>query len=825
MKNLYVLQTLLVVLLSSVFSTWTYGQFAEPLVVNVRNTGSSFSDQFAASMDYTYLTVVHVNPSLGFSNLAQGASPNTLIVTFTPYVGVTGTTDLVISYYTLTAPMHPVTRAYRFIISDEIVITAPDDFVVDKGSSNIALDVLSNDSITSGQLLLKSISVSNAGVAEINGTGDTILFTPESDFEGDTWLQYIACDTSGNCGEGTIHILVRDSAILDHLVFEKFLLNTESLQLLAPFDGFDIEVLPSNGTLVPSGDFSWTYTPDDDYTGKDTFKISLDSSISRTYEITVYQKAFNVHARNDRFYVRPGLSVNFNVLNNDLLDYEVSSYTLPTRGSIIEVSNGVYTYTPNTGYRGIDKFTYKTCFQDTVYCETATVLIHVTDLEPDNVFSYNLQTSVDLPLAIDYPIEFTDFTYIISENPSHGELIFHQGLQEVNLPCDTIEAYNMLTYQPASGYSGTDHFEYYYCIDPSNLCYLVKVDINVVPEPESETCPCVIGCVWPGDADKDGRVDMSDLLTLGNSLGEAGPPRDYDVPSTWFGQHPNEWTIENSGVEYVDANGDGTITSGDVDLISEYYFKAHDIVAKDVQQKLPFQFSIIPVQYSLDSGDVVILDVAFGNGNYPVLDLKGAKFSVNLPPAMVDSASVDVQFHQDSWLAEGSPFISLGKVPWDGRIDAGFARAQGNGASGFGVIATIVFIIEDDLEGFKTGNGKIRIPVTISGGGAMDNAGNIYDVDGDEFILEFDLNQSNSLQYKLVLYPNPARDLVDIYLNGKTEIEAIQIFDPQGRVIQSFESINSKHHSLDISMLPAGLYYVQVKHTAGLSTQLLSVIR
>ncbi len=164
-------------------------------------------------------------------------------------------------------------------------------------------------------------------------------------------------------------------------------------------------------------------------------------------------------------------------------------------------------------------------------------------------------------------------------------------------------------------------------------------------------------------------------------------------------------------------------------------------------------------------------------------------------------------------------------MPWDGRIDAGFARAQGNGASGFGVIATIVFIIEDDIEGFKTGNGKIRIPVTISGGSAMDNAGNLYDIDGDEFILEFDLNQSNSSQYKLVLYPNPARDLVDIFLNGKTEIETIQIYDPQGRAIQSFEGIDSKHHSLDISMLPAGLYYVQVKHTAGLSTQLLSVIR
>jgi hypothetical protein len=73
----------------------------------------------------------------------------------------------------------------------------------------------------------------------------------------------------------------------------------------------------------------------------------------------------------------------------------------------------------------------------------------------------------------------------------------------------------MLVYTPEANYTGTDHFEYYYCVQPSNLCYLVKVNMDVVEEPEEETCPCIVGCVWPGDGDVDGRVDMSDLLTLG----------------------------------------------------------------------------------------------------------------------------------------------------------------------------------------------------------------------------------------------------------------------------------------------------------------------
>ncbi len=785
MQNLYRLQTLLAVFFLSMLPSWTFGQFAEPLQVNVRNTGTSFIDQFAASTDYAYYIIDDVNPLIGLAEITPGSSANTLKVTFTPTPGAVGSTDLIVTYFTLTAPMHPVTRWYRFNVDDEVVLIGDDKYLVDMGAVDFPLEVLENDSVSNGQLLLSTVSVSNAGNAIINAQGDSILFSPNPDFKGDTWIQYIACDSSGNCGQGNVHILVRDPAEQDHLVFSKFLLNTETLEVLTPFEDFTVDIEPAHGTLTPSGTFGWIYSPNEGYTGSDSFKVGLLNLVSRKYVLEVYQKSTNIHARNDRFYVRPGLSVTLNVLYNDLLDYDVSSYTNPTKGILTEINNGIYTYTPNTGYRGVDKFTYTTCFQDSVYCETATVLIHVTDLEPDNQFSYELQTSKDVPLTFDYPIDYTDFSYIISVEPGHGDLIYYEGLQQINLPCDTIESFNMIVYEPDPGFTGTDHFEYYYCIVPSNLCYLVKVDMNVIEHPETENCPCTVGCVWPGDADQDGRVDMTDLLTLGNRLGDSGPVRDYNDPETWFGQHAEPWTAgsgDGDELQFIDANGDGTLTALDVDQISDYYYQTHDVVVRDVQQKLPYQFTIIPVQYSLDSGDVVILDVAIGNAAHPVLDLKGVKFSINIPPYMMDSSSVEVQFHQDSWLADGAPHISLGKVPWDGRIDAGFARAAGDGAPGFGVIATIVFIIEDDLEGFKANNGIIQIPVTLHAGIVMDDDGTLFEVEGDEFILAYDLYAANSNKYQLIVYPNPATDLVDIHINGKTAIESISVLDPQGRV-------------------------------------------
>jgi len=825
MKNLYHMQTVLVVIFSLLALPLSFAQLADPIQVNLKNSGSSFSDQFSASTDYASYIVFEENPQLGVADIIEGN--NTLNVMYTPNLGAIGSTDLIVTYYTLSAPMHPVTKWYRFTVSNEIVIAGNDQFVVDLGGIDVPLAVLANDSATGGTLFLSTVSVLNTGTATINATGDAILFTPAADFEGDTWIQYIACDSAGNCSQANAHVLVRDPNVQEQLTFQKYLLNREQLEIITPFEGFQIDDAPSNGALDSTNASTWVYTPDAGFIGKDTFQVGLAGLLTRQYIVTVYEKAVNVQTRDDKFYVRPGLSVSFNVLNNDLLDFDLVSHTNPTKGVLFEAGNGVFTYSPNYGYRGVDKFTYTTCFQDTVYCETATVYLHVTDLEPENIFTYNLQTTKDLPLTIDYPIAFTDFAYIISSTPQHGSFTSYDGVQTIQLPCDTIESYNMLVYEPEAGYTGPDHFEYYYCIQPSNLCYQVKVDMNVIEAPETESCPCVLDCVWPADADLDGRVDMTDLLTMGYRLGETGSVRDYSSPETWFGQHSDNWNFAGTGpgVQYLDANGDGAVTAADVELIDANYYRTHDVVVKDVQQKLPYQFSLIPVQFSVDSGDVVILDVALGNANLPVLDLKGTKFSVNINPAWIDSSSVNVNFLQDSWLSEGSPYISLGKVPWDGRIDGGYVKANGNGASGFGVIATIVFIIEDDLEGFKTDDDIIHIPVSLQSGAVMGLDGTIYDVEGDEVILTYNLSEARKDQYKLIVYPNPAQDLVDIHLNGKTSIESISIVDPQGRIIRSYADINDKHHQMDVSSLPVGLYYVQVNHTHGVMTQLLSVIR
>lgn len=808
-----------------------YAQLANPIEVSVRSANSAYVDQFSGAATYAYGIVKDVSNQFGVASITQGADSLTLTVNFVPGNGVLGTEDFIVTYFTLDAPMHPVTRWYRFTVSPEWIDTDDDRFIVDSGVVDLPLEVLLNDTASAGPLTLSTVSVSNDGAATISTSGDTILYTPDPAYTGDAWIQYIACDTTGQCAKGVVRLLVRNPNAQDDVTYRKFVLNTGKLPLLTPLEGFTVDNAPSHGILSQVGASAWVYAPDNDFVGLDTFRLTLLNLVNRTYIVRVYQKNVNTQAVNDKFYVRPGLSVTFNVLGNDLLDenpllrYDLKSHTQPTKGVLSNGGNGVYTYTPNSGFRGVDKFTYKTCYEDTVFCETATVFLHVTDLEPENVLSYSLQTSKNLPLVIDWPLVYTDFSYILSEQPSQGSLTYYPGVQTVSYPCDSLEGYNLLVYTPTEGFTGQDSFEYYFCIVASSICYRVKVYVDVIDPPATESCPCVVDCVWPGDADLDGRVDMNDLLQIGYRLGEAGIPRDYAEPDTWFGQHADAWPLSGSQTNYkfADANGDGEISEPDIDVVDAYYQRTHDVLVKDVQQRLPYQFSIIPVQFSLDSGDVVILNVSLGTATVPVLDMSGVKFSVNIPPAMLDSASVEVQFHSNSWLAEGTPSVSLFKVPWDGRIDAGYAKAAKPAASGFGVIATIVFIIEDDVEGFKTGDGVVDIPVRLDLAGMTDAEGNPFDLDGQEIILSYRPNPL-APKYDFVVYPNPANQEINLFLNGKTSFESLVIYDLQGRLVRTVDGLDAKQHKLDITGLPTGLYAIQARHTHGVLTKMLSVI-
>jgi hypothetical protein len=383
---------------------------------------------------------------------------------------------------------------------------------------------------------------------------------------------------------------------------------------------------------------------------------------------------------------------------------------------------------------------------------------------------------------------------------------------------------------PPPGFLGHDEFEISYCVDLSGNCYLVKVDVEVKDFEVSMECPCINHCVWSGDGNNDGEVDMQDLLVLGWHIGDMGVPRNYPDNSAWIGQLAEDWDTwqpnTQNNAKYVDSDGNGAVTENDIQSISEYYLNRHTLIPQELNLKAPYQFDIVPITESVDSGDVAIFEISIGTEDAPVNDIHGLSFSFNLPVNLVDSSSLTMDFHDNCWLSQNAPSLELQVQPWDGRLDVGFSRANSKPVTGQGPVSTLSFIVEEDVEGFKVSDGKIPIVVNISNGFAFDGSGKKLEIPDAQTVIYLDIaREEEPVSSDLHIWPNPTQDVLQVHLNGKMPIQAIEVFNLSGQLVKVEKSVNDKHYQLSLNQLNQGMYIIRVITETGAFGKKFEIIR
>jgi VCBS repeat-containing protein len=122
---------------------------------------------------------------------------------------------------------------------------------------------------------------------------------------------------------------------------------------------------PSNGTAVVNPDGTFTYTPNANFNGSDSFTYTVDDGNGGTDTATVI---ITINAVNDPPVADPlSLSTNEdtpllgNVPVHDV-DGDTLTVTLVTgvsHGTLVLNSNGSFAYTPALNYNGPDNFTYQ----------------------------------------------------------------------------------------------------------------------------------------------------------------------------------------------------------------------------------------------------------------------------------------------------------------------------------------------------------------------------------------------------------------------------------------------------------------------------------
>ena len=165
--------------------------------------------------------------------------------------------------------------------------------------------------------------------------------------------------------------------------------------------------------------------------------------------------------------------------------------TTPTNGSVVVQPNGVYTYTPTTGFVGKDSFRYKVCDNGTpVLCDTATVYINVTNpiVVPTNIAPVanpdNPVTTAGVNITI--PVKTNDF------DPNGDPLSNPTIISPPTCGTATVNADGTISFVPNTGFTGKCSFIYRVCdTGTPSLCDTALVTVTVNPTPTPANRPPV----------------------------------------------------------------------------------------------------------------------------------------------------------------------------------------------------------------------------------------------------------------------------------------------------------------------------------------------
>ena len=62
----------------------------------------------------------------------------------------------------------------------------------------------------------------------------------------------------------------------------------------------------------------------------------------------------------------------------------------------------------------------------------------------------------------------------------------------------------------------------------------------------------------------------------------------------------------------------------------------------------------------------------------------------------------------------------------------------------------------------------------------------------------------------IAIYPNPARDIVNVEVSGGKEITGIELYDIHGRIVETFSETFLHQAKLNVSGRTAGTYFLHI---------------
>ena len=501
------------------------------------------------------------------------------------------------------------------------------------------------------------------------------------------------------------------------------------------------------------------YTPNLDFLGDDYLNFDYNG-VLKVIKMTTLDLEDNNFAFDDQVYMTPYEGEReINVLSND--EYGVASdcWTLTSDAQYGTVEwvfgqdvKGVPRYTPPVGFVGVDWFTYSICPPNGNggNLETATVYVFVSNYEPSSS-NFFMSTPKLTPLIVGYDVPILDFDFEITVDPDMGTVEFLQGNVDTVIYGQQVTGYNLIIYTPDSSVdAGFDDFELEYCVTSNGICNYqktVKIDVEILDIGDGSGPMCFDDCIWAGDTNFDGVVNMEDLLPIGLCMGEVGIPRSDVNFSQWYGQYGDDWSpYAPMDLKHLDTDGDSIITALDTVAINNFYGNTHSLTPAEV----PFYDYQIVLSGDIfaDPGDLVEMEMYLGAADDPASNVYGFTFPFQYDPSVFVPSSVNIDFNTGSWLSYNSPVLHMSNNNLEGTMESGFTRTNGISASGHGQIGTLSFVIIDDLDILRTGREALQFKVGGGTSTVMNSAGMTYGINIGEATITIRPSKEDCTDYR-----------------------------------------------------------------------------
>ncbi|HHK8661959.1 TPA: tandem-95 repeat protein, partial [Vibrio parahaemolyticus] len=465
-----------------------------------------------------------------------------------------------------------------------------------------------------------SVSGNSNVLASIENGIATI--SPTADWNGSETLTFTATDPSGESISQTVNFtvapvadIVADTAtVVEDTPTIIKVLGNDTFEGDGKVVSLDANNGPANGSVSVNPDGSVTYTPNDNYVGKDTFTYVVTSggvSESTTVEVNVTPVNDAPVAKDDIATTQEDTAVTIDVLPNDTdVDGDklsIESVSVPKEQGTVEVVDGKLVFTPAENFNGDAEITYTVT--DGALTDQATVKVTVNAVNDTPVVESNIadQTLAEdfTPYTIDLNTAFSDVDNV------DGELTFSVSGNS-NIQVAIVNGIATIT--PTADWNGSETLTFT-ATDPSGESVSQPVNFTVAPVADIvadkatvvEDTPTIIKVLGNDTFEGDGKVVSLDANN-GPANGTVSVNPDGSVTYTpndnYVGKDTFTYVVTSGGVSEstaVEVNvtpvNDAPVAKDDIATTQEDTAVTIDVLSNDTDvdgDKLSIQSATVP---------------------------------------------------------------------------------------------------------------------------------------------------------------------------------------------------------------------------------------